>query len=114
MQKPRRNYLQDSTLLYRNSTVSTLNDGLLTSMGVGGGYPSQRGDSGAPIVYHSNGASTLVGVHHGSVCALEDWRNGTSTALNFSSHAGICPPKSSAYYKVFTAWENARAVLNLR
>ncbi len=101
-------------LLYRNSTVSTPNDGLLTNMGVGGGYPSQSGDSGAPIVYHSNGTSTLVGVHHGSVCALEDWQNGAHAALNFSSHTGICPPNSSAYYKVFTAWENARAVLNLQ
>ena len=100
-------------LLNRNSTVVTQFDGLMTGMAVAGGYLSQHGDSGAPIVHHSNGTSTLVGVHHGAVCEFEDWADGASTVINFSSHAGICPPNSSAYHKVFTAWENAREVLNL-
>ena len=103
----------DGLLLNRNSTIATKQDGLLTGMAVAGGYLSQYGDSGAPIIHHSNDISTLVGVHHGSVCEFEDWVDGVSTAINFSSHAGICPSNSNPYYKVFTAWENARAVLNL-
>lgn len=100
-------------LWHKNATVVT-KEATLTNMGIGGGYPSEFGDSGAPIVHHSNETSTLVGVHHGTTCIFTDWNNTQFTAFNYTSNAGTCFQGLGGYYKIFTAWENARSALNLR
>lgn len=55
----------------------------------------------------------MIGVHHGSACIFENWTN--STVAKFNVTDGILACKSEGnFYRIFTAWENAMAVLNLQ
>lgn len=101
----------DGHLLFKNDTIFGGHHELRQNAGIGT-YPSQDGDSGAPIVSRSTGQPKLVGVHAGSVCELEDTSAGQGL-INVSTYERFCSD-GSYYYKAFSAWEAVRSALGLR
>ena len=102
----------DGTLLFKNATII---DRVFqhTNMGLSI-YPSQIGDSGAPIIYHHNGMSELVGVHEGAVCIFEALSENQSRVdvYDITSLCGDTPQQH--YYKAFSAWENVKTTFGLQ
>ena len=97
-------------LLFSNATIYELK--LFVNMGIAL-YPSQGGDSGAPIVYHNNGESHLVGVHHGGSCYIDPETDAYPNPIDVLNNTALCT-KDNYYYKAFSAWENVKNQLSLR
>ncbi len=104
-------------LLFKNATTHDRTT-IFTHMGIST-YPSQYGDSGAPIIHIANGDVNLVGVHKGVICefdAISEGQplidvTGTSWCIDATD-----PPGSPDihYYKLFSAWENVKESLSIR
>ena len=99
----------DGNLLFKDATLSQRGISF-TNMGVAL-YPSIGGDSGSPIIHHLNGESKLVGVHQGGICLFSSISEG-QTQINVTNNSQFCTG-DDYYYKVFSAWENVRQILNL-
>ncbi len=100
----------DGSLLFKNATVYH-NEMVFYNMGIAL-YPSMTGDSGAPIIRHSDDNSKIVGVHRGGVCIFDSVSE-NQQRVNVTNTNSICQT-DNYYYKVFSAWENVKERLNLR
>ena len=110
-------------LLYKNASSYDSSVSTYTNMGIAL-YKSQPGDSGAPIIYHNNTTSEIIGVHQGGVCIFDDLsvnqtRIDVTEPIKFrdGSNIDFCgeyQPNNPYYYRIFSAWENVKSELNLR
>lgn len=99
----------EGILTLKNATLGDIT-GVYDNMGMAR-YPSERGDSGSPIIHHSNGTSKIVGVHSGGICIFES--PSENVTLIDISMSRFCTT-DQFYYKAFSAWENVKESLDLR
>ncbi len=93
-------------LQYKNATV--IMDGYTLVEQAIANYPSQNGDSGAPIYYNLDDDNVqLVGIHVGKGCNI--------THVDDRSFAvpGCNAQNKNAIYKVFSPWENVEESLGI-
>ncbi len=103
---------RSGSLLFKDAAINFARNHH-TNMGLST-YVSEAGDSGAPIIYHHNGESELVGVHEGTVCIFESISE-NQPRINVNNTRAFCDyDNESYYYKAFSAWENVKSTLNLR
>ena len=102
----------DGHLLFKNATMLS-GKILLHNIGIAT-YDSQQGDSGAPIIHHTeNDESKLIGVHHGGVCYFDPKISGHTEPIDVRGKVKWCQ-ENNFYYKVFSAWENVKKQLRLQ
>ncbi len=79
-------------------------------------YPSQGGDSGAPIIFQGEQTNSIVGVHKGGLCIFDSIFEGQPFVnVTGTSYCDFdAEPKNRFYYKTFSAWENVKDALDLQ
>ena len=76
-------------------------------------YPSEKGDSGAPVFTKSGKTANLVGINVAAGCAIT-LESGRTIDLS-RDHTGqlVCHSEDNAVFKVITPWENIVEELEL-